>query len=80
MQALQSLSRLQVLAGVQEQFSEDLPSVGNSSDQLQDLELFMCGENRTESTGLADVFQRLTQGDSYQQGGVGRVRRERCEV
>ena len=75
---MRSLGQLEVLAGLQEQFSEDLPAVGNSSDQLQDLKLFMCGENRTDGTGLADVFQRLTQGDSYQQGdlGEGGVRRE----
>ena len=46
---------------------DTLPTYDNSSDGFDNLELFLCGVNSSD-TGLFDVLKRFTQGDTYRQG------------
>ena len=64
---MQSLSQLQGIADAQEELADSLPSFSNESNRFEDLEIFLCGSNRSNA-GLADVLLRLTQGNDYQQG------------
>ena len=67
-EAVQSLNHLQGFVAVQQELADSLPSFSNESDRFNDLQIFLCGSNGS-SSGLTDLFDRLTRGNDYQQGG-----------
>ena len=64
---MQSLSELSGRVAELQNLVDTLPTFDNSSDGFDNLELFLCGLNRSD-TGLLDILQRFTQGDSYRRG------------
>ena len=65
-QTVQSLSELSGRVAELQELVDTFPMFDNTSDEFDNLELFLCGVNRSD-TGLLDVLKRFTQGDSYRQ-------------
>jgi hypothetical protein len=63
---IQSLSELSGRVAELQDLVDTLPTYDNSSDGFDNLELFLCGVNSSD-TGLFDVLKRFTQGDTYRQ-------------
>ena len=68
LQAVQSLQELLAVASELQELVDGLPTFSNSSDQFEDLELFLCGSKRSDSGDLSDVLKRYTEGNAYRQG------------